>query len=326
MTDRLAPLHVTDADVDALAPSPGALADAIAAAFLAYADGRAAAPVKTAMNCPGSDLYCQAMPAAIAGVGVGVKWVALSPGNAARGLAHISAVMILADAETGVLAGILEAGRLTALRTAAMSLLAARHLVRPDAAVLALIGCGVQARAHLDALRSEFPIRRVRVLGRRRASAEAFARDCHDTELDFDVVEDPGAALQGADVAVSTVPAHPDLVAFLDSWQLPAGATALMADLARSWIPDTLGAFDRCYTDDAAQSRALAASNPSFEAFQFHADLAGLVSGQAAGRRAENERLCFAFAGSGIADIAVAALLLERARASGRGVALPPGP
>lgn len=158
--DRLTPLYLTDADVDALAPPPGAVADAIAAGFLERARGMAAAPAKTAMNCPGSDLYCQAMPAAIAGVGAGVKWVALSPGNAAKGLPHISATMILAEPETGVLTGIFEAGRLTALRTAAMSLLAARYLARPGAAVLALIGCGVQARAHLEALRSEFPLKK----------------------------------------------------------------------------------------------------------------------------------------------------------------------
>jgi ornithine cyclodeaminase/alanine dehydrogenase len=323
MPERLSPLYLTDAEVDALAPSPGALADAIAAAFLARARGTATAPAKTAMTAPGSDLYCQAMPAAIAGIAAGVKWVALSPGNPARGLAHISATMILADPETGVLAGILEAGRLTALRTAAVSLLAARYLVRPNAAVLALVGCGVQARAHLEALRSEFPIGTVRVLGRRRASAEAFARDCGGAMLDLVAVESPDAALRETDVVVSTVPAQRDLVAFLDAGQLPAGASALMVDLARSWIPDSLAAFDRHYTDDAVQSRALASGNPSFEALQFSADLAGLVSGRAVGRRARDERLCFAFAGSGIADVAVAALLLNRARAAGRGIALP---
>lgn len=95
-----------------------------------------------------------------------------------------------------------------------------------------------------------------------------------------------------------------------------------MVDLARSWIPAALGEFDRHYTDDADQSRALAANNPGFEALQFDADLAGLVSGQATARRTDTERLCFAYAGSGIADVAVAALLLNRAREDGRGFEL----
>jgi ornithine cyclodeaminase/alanine dehydrogenase len=263
------------------------------------------------------------MPAAIAGVGTGVKWVALSPGNAARGLPHISATMIVADPQTGALASVLEAGRLTALRTAAMSLLAARFLARPDAAVLALIGCGVQARAHLEALRSEFPLRTIRVLGRRRASAETFVQECSATMTGLEVVESPRAALRDADIVVSTVPAQQGLVAFLDARQLAAGATALMVDLARSWHPDALGAFDRHYTDDIEQSRALAPSNPGFAGLQFDADLVGLVSGQATGRQTDAERLCFAYAGSGLADLAVAALLVDRARENGLGFALP---
>jgi ornithine cyclodeaminase/alanine dehydrogenase len=323
MPERPSALYLTDADVDALAPAPRALADAIAAAFLEHARGRVAAPAKTVMTCPGSDLYCQALPAAVADVGAGVKWVAVSPSNAARGLAHISATMIIADPETGALSGILEAGRLTALRTAAMSLLASRYLAPPDASVLALIGCGVQARAHLEALRSEFPIATVRVLGRRRASAEAFVRQCADAMLDVEAVDTAAAALRDADIVVSTVPAQRDLAPFLDPRLLPKGVTALMVDVARSWIPDSLGAFDRCYTDDAEQSRALASSNPSFEVLRFDADLAGLVSDRATGRRAGTERLCFAYAGSGIADVAVAAVLLKAARESRRGLELP---
>lgn len=323
MPRRQRALYLTDADVDALAPAPGTLADAIAAGFLEHARGRVAAPAKTVMACPGSDLYCQALPAAIAGVGTGVKWVALSPVNAARGLAHISATMIIADPETGALSGILEAGRLTALRTAAMSLLAARYLVRPDASVLALIGCGVQARAHLNALRSEFPIRTVRVLGRSRASAEAFVRDCAGAMLDVGAAATVDAALRDADIVVSTVPAQRGLAPFLDARPLGAGATALMVDVARSWIADSFGVFDRCYTDDAEQSRALTSSNPSFGALRFDSDLAGLVSGRVAGRRADAERLCFAYAGSGIADVAVAAVLLKAAREAGRGLELP---
>ena len=188
---------------------------------------------------------------------------------------------------------------------------------------MALIGCGVQARAHLEALRSEFPIGTVRVLGRRRASAEAFVRECAGKMLDLEVADTPDATLREADIVVSTIPAQRDLAAFLDARLLPEGATALMVDVARSWIPDSFGIFARCYTDDAEQSRALASSNPSFEALRFDTDLAGLVSGRAAGRRGDAERLCFAYAGSAIADVAVAAVLLKAARETRRGLELP---
>ena len=150
-----------------------------------------------------------------------------------------------------------------------------------------------------------------RVFGRRRASAEAFVRECSATMTGLEVVESPRAALRDADVVVSTGPAQQGLTAFHDARQLPVGASALMVDLARSWIPDALDEFDRHYTDDIEQSRALAASNPGFAALQFDADLAGLVSGQATGRQTDAERLCFAYAGSGIADLGSLRALLR---------------
>lgn len=319
MTFDQSPLYLTESDVASLAPTPGALADIVATAFSSRTTGEAVAPPKTAMRLCATGLYCQSMSAAVAGLGAGVKWVTLPRESAARDLPHISGLVILCNPDTGELEAVLEARQLTALRTAAISLAAARHLARPESTILALVGCGVQARAHLDALVNAFPIARVRLLSRRQASARAFARSASHGGLGFDICDDAASAVAGADLVVSTVPADPGLSPFLDAETLSPGATALMVDLGRSWIAARLHRFDRAFTDDAAQTAALAPDNPGFAALRFVGDLADLESRRMPGRTGADDRLAFAFAGSGIADIAAAAAIVRAARARGLG-------
>ena len=83
--------------------------------------------------------------------------------------------MVVSDGESGHPTAVLEAAHLTGIRTAAISLLAARQLARPDARTLALIGCGFQARTHLEGLSSAFPLTTVLMISRRRETVRRFA-------------------------------------------------------------------------------------------------------------------------------------------------------
>jgi len=127
---------------------------------------------------------------------------------------------------------------------------------------------------------------------------------------------DPAEALTQADIVVSSVPAQPGLEGFLDARALPPGALAVMVDLGRSWQPDALAAFDRSFTDDLEQSRALSGNNPVFASMRFAGDLGALVGGGAVGRRDDTERLAFLFPGVAFADIVVGQMLLERSPAA----------
>src|SRR5256886_15574251 len=82
----------------------------------------------------------------------GLKTVFIFPGNPARGLdAHQGGVMLF-DGETGELRALIDASAVTSIRTAGVSAVATRALARPDSKVLAILGSGVQARAHLEAM------------------------------------------------------------------------------------------------------------------------------------------------------------------------------
>lgn len=305
------PVYLSEAEVRDLAPSASELADALASAFRERAAGTIAMPAKTSFSLAGSDASFYAMPAAVPGMAAGIKWVAGSPSNAARGLPHLDALLLLSDPASGLIRAIVEARYLTGWRTAALSLLAARYLALPDAARLGLIGCGLQAASHCKALCEEFPIRSVKLCSRRRETAQDFAARLREHDLAAEISDDPAEVLAECDIVVTSVPAQPGLTGFLDAATLAPGAFATMVDLGRSWQAGSIGAFVRCFTDDCAQSRALAGSNPAFAAMTFHGDLAALASGAVPGRQSEEERIAFLFPGVALADIVAGHLLLR---------------
>ena len=109
--------------------------------------------------------------------GVGVKLVTLTPSNSERGLPFIHAVYALFETATQAPVGLLDGAALTAIRTAAVSGLATRHLARTDSSRLAIFGAGVQARSHLRAMLAVRPIEDVVVVSRTRERAETLAKE-----------------------------------------------------------------------------------------------------------------------------------------------------
>jgi ornithine cyclodeaminase len=169
------PLPLIDADeLGRLLPMPAAI-DALERAF-AEPD-LPQAPQRTSFEVTSGDLLL--MPAA-GDAGVGVKLVTLAPANPGRGLPYVQAAYVLFDAESLSPVAVLDGTALTNLRTAAVSGLATRHLARPDASRLVILGAGATANAHLDAILAVRPIRIVRVVSRSPGPAEALAARARD--------------------------------------------------------------------------------------------------------------------------------------------------
>jgi ornithine cyclodeaminase len=136
--------------------------DALERAF-GREDPSLTAPMRTTLATPAGTLL--SMPAA-GETGVGVKLVTLSEFNPQKNLPFIQAVYVLFDAETQRPEAVIDGTELTAIRTAALSGLATRHLANPDASRLAIFGAGVQATAHLEAVCAVRPVTEVTVIGR----------------------------------------------------------------------------------------------------------------------------------------------------------------
>jgi alanine dehydrogenase len=186
---------------------PAALIDAVALAMADLSAGRASSPPRIAAHAGQAGLLAT-MPAYCPSLGVlATKLLTVYPGNAAAGHPVHQALIATFDPETGVPTALMDGDVITALRTAAGSALSVRLLARSDAAVLAVLGTGPQAAAHVRLAALTRPFREIRLAGRDPAATAALARDLAADGFDvrpcgFD------EAIEGADVvcaATSTV-------------------------------------------------------------------------------------------------------------------------
>jgi ornithine cyclodeaminase len=165
---------------------------AMEGALAALARGEVHNPLRFVVRPPGEGSLLGLMPAHRGGAEPlwALKAVAIFPSNAARGLDLHQGFVALFDGETGATRAILNAGAITAVRTAAVTAVATRLLARRDASTLAILGAGIQARAHLDALRLVRGFERVLVWspsGRALEGAES-AGSAEEAVRDADVV------------------------------------------------------------------------------------------------------------------------------------------
>ena len=150
------------------------LIPAMEQALTAFSAGEVTQPVRSLIPIEHGQRYLGVMPAVMSG-SMGAKLVCFYPKNAAAGLPTHLATIVLFETETGQPLAVLDGRRITEMRTAAVSAAVTRHVAPRDARVLALLGSGVQAQAHLEALRHVCRFEEVRVWSRNAAHARDFA-------------------------------------------------------------------------------------------------------------------------------------------------------
>ncbi|WP_248958366.1 ornithine cyclodeaminase family protein [Sphaerisporangium perillae] len=191
----------------------------MAGVMRAYSGGEVTQPLRTILRPPAGDGVFAAMPCHVAGdlPGYGLKAIMLKPGNREKGLpVHVGVVLVF-DPGTGYPLAMLDGAELTAIRTSAVSAVATDALAVPGAGDLAIIGSGVQARGHLEALALVRSLRRVRVYSPTAAHAEDFRRWAASwLDVPVEVMPSAGAALAGADLVCTTTSAKDPVVAGTD--------------------------------------------------------------------------------------------------------------
>lgn len=194
-------LYLGRAEVAALLPDPEAQVELVADAFRAAHNGSAELPLKPGIR-PRPNGFIHAMPAYLVADDVAaIKWVAGYRGNRERGLPYISALIVLNDPSTGLPRAVIDGAEITAVRTAAASLLCIERFAPRDARRVAILGCGEQARYHarlLTALRPDLTLvgydvhpERIEVLG----PGAVAASTARDAVADADIVVTAGPLL-----------------------------------------------------------------------------------------------------------------------------------
>ncbi len=246
-----------------------------------------------------------------------VKALVLNPRNPEQGLAQINSLITLLDSRTGLPVAVVDGNWVTGVRTAGLSAVAAARLARRDASVAAFIGCGVQAHSHLQAFAELYPLDEIRAFGRGSANRDSLCRAAQALGCSAHASESGQAAIEGADIVVTTVTLSRDTAPFLDARGLKPGAFAAITDFAAPWIAEGMVGFDRIVVDDLEQESQ--AAQPMVDPQLICGDLQGLVCGEVPERENDGETAAFAFRGLAIGDLALAALAWRKAQAAGVG-------
>ena len=283
--------------------------DLIPAMERALADlsgGRVVQPVRTMVPVAEHEGFLGLMPA-YSGRALGVKLVAFYPRN--RGIPTHHAVIQLFKPETGEPLVLMDGRLITEERTAAVSAVATKHLARPDASVLALIGSGVQARSHLKALRLVREFREVRVWSPRHAAD--FAR-----EFDVRATTRPEDAVAGADVIVTATTSKTPVLC--GEWLSPGVHINAVGAPRPDWreLDDAVLRRARLYVD--SREAAEKESGDVRAAGELVAELGEVAAGTKPGRRSADEITVFKSLGLAVEDVVSADLVYRNALGIGR--------
>jgi ornithine cyclodeaminase len=325
------PVLIGERDVRAVL-SMDDLVEAMEAALDQFSAGGVRQPLRTVVDVGDGHAFYGVMPAYIVRPpALGTKLVSVYHSNIALGLPSHLATIILLDPETGALLAVVDGRYITEARTAAVSAASAKHLARTDARVLAVLGSGVQARSHVDALMRVRPFEEVRVWGRNPGHVRALLDEMAPrATARLVAAASPHAAADGADViALVTASREPVLTrgAVRDGAHICAvGAcrpdqremeTALVR-AARVFVDSRVGALAE------AGDLVIPIQEGAIDASHIAGELGDVFGRRTAGRQNASEITIFKSLGMAVEDVAAARLAFERAseRGLGRGFVL----
>ena len=249
-----------------------------------------------------------------------LKEIVVTPDNPTRGLDAHQGAVLLHNGETGELIAVMNASPITAIRTAAVSAVATRALAQKDAKRVAIIGAGVQARAHVEAMRTVLEDPEIRIWARRLEAAEELA-----AEVGAIVDPSPDSAVFGAEVVCTTTSAKEPV---LEKRWLARGAhvNAVGSSIktTRELDTETMAAASlfvdrRASTLNESGDYLIAAGEGAIGPDHIKAELGEVLAGVHRGRVHEDELTVFKSLGIGVEDLAAAELVVQRAREQGLG-------
>jgi len=299
---------------------------AVERAFRLHGEGKAPQPGVLSVHAEHGTFHIKAGTLALGRHYFVAKTNANFPGNVERhGLPTIQGVIALFDAERGTPLAILDSREITSLRTGAATAVAAKYLARENASIVAICGCGVQARTQVAAVAAVRKLTRVNAFDRNRESATRFAREmANELGIEVRAASDFSTAARESDICITCTPSRK---AILGAGDVSVGAfvAGVGADnpdkqeldpalLARSAV--IVDILDQAVTSGDLH-HAIAAGVMTRE--DVRAELGAVVAGKKKGRLHDDEIVIFDSTGTALQDVAAAAAVYERAVAEGGG-------
>jgi ornithine cyclodeaminase/alanine dehydrogenase-like protein (mu-crystallin family) len=248
----------------------------------------------------------------------GMKWIASFPHNRKHGLPRASALIILNSPETGFPIALMDGTLVSAMRTGAVTALGARRLAPKATRKVGLVGAGVQARTQILGLISALPLEEIAVYNRTRSHAEVLAEEVQERwgapVTPVDSIEE---ACCDADIVLTVTTALEPIIA---ARHIKPGALTIQLS-GHECEFDLVRQCSKLVTDDwdvlkhrGIITPAVMFSQGLLKDSDIHANLGDLIVGRKPGRETDSERIHFAHMGMGIADIALASSIYQRAQ------------
>ena len=327
MVQKMRVLILSETEVEQLLPMSECIS-VMEEALIALARGEASQPLRTIFKPPKINGVLAMMPSFREELSplFGLKAICVFPGNAAIGKDAHQGGVLLFDGKDGELLALVNASAITAIRTAAVSALATRVLAREDATELAIIGAGVQGRAHLSAIACVRDIKRVRIAARRFENAQRLADEMQPRfPSPIEAVETVEAAVRNADVIVTATTAREPVIR--REWvsvgtHINAVGTfsfnAREIDTA-TMVEASLFVDRRESALNEAGDYLIAAKEGAIGPEHIRAELGDILTGVHPGRSSADEITLFKSLGLGIEDLAAAAHVYQKAYDQHRG-------
>lgn len=319
-------LIINQTEVQQLLPIDQCIA-AMEDTLTALAHGKAMNPLRQVLHLPDNRGLLGIMPGYVESLNsFGLKVVSVFHNN--KGTEHDShqGAVLVFDADHGSLKAIVDGSSITAIRTAAVSGVATKLLARRDAVNLAILGSGVQAHAHVNAMLVARPIKHVRVWSPNSDHAAAFAQSISQKRvLKVTSTTSAGDAVKGVDIVCTTTSAREPVL--MGEWLGPGvhiNAVGSSIPLARELDTEAV-AKSRLFVDrlESALNEAGDYLIPRNEGIigdrHIQGEIGEILSGQIVGRRTDDEITLFKSLGLAVEDIASAHLVYEKALRYGAG-------
>jgi ornithine cyclodeaminase/alanine dehydrogenase-like protein (mu-crystallin family) len=265
------------------------------------------------------DSFIHAMPAYYRKLGIGgIKWVSGYPSNRELGLPQILGIMITNDMDTGLPTAIMDCRWITAVRTAAVSAVTAKYCALKDSEFFGVIGCGVQGRMNLVALKEIIPtLTKAKVYDINPEASKRYKTDLEkETGVEIMPVTSVEEAAKGSDIILTATQRLPKPLV-KNEW-FKAGALGLGLEASRAWYGDAILTADKFITDSWDQTVHFHEQGAFPEGMpKLYAELGEVVAGKKKGRENSKERILAINIGLALEDVIVADYVYKKAKKKG---------
>src|SRR5215467_10034690 len=281
------------------------LIPAMEKALIDFSAGRVTQPVRSIISIDPPGGFLGLMPA-LTPDGLGLKAVTYYPSNVERGIPTHMATIFLVDPQTGTPLAIMDGRLITEMRTAAVSAAATKLLASPDAKVLAILGSGVQARSHVEALGLVRQFEEIRVWSPTKEHSEQFAKEIGGTAVSAE------EAVRGADVVV--IATNSKTPVLRGAWLKPGSHVNAVGACRPDWRELDDEAMSNLVFVDSREGALKESGDVILSGAKIYAELGEALTGKVPSRA--DETTIFKSLGMAVEDIAAALLVYQSAKAA----------